>query len=296
MSTRRADPHDVPPGEHGWALVSVLWVVTALTLMAAATEELTTSAYRIERRALDRAQTEAALDAAMSRSALAIEAPDIADRWRVDGVPQSFTFDGKTITVTIQDELGRFDLNAMDGSMLGALFRAENLPLDESSKLVDRILDWRGSADLHRLHGATTEDYAAAGLPYGPRHGPFQSVDELRLVLGMPPDLFAKIRPALTVYSKRPMVDPSIATPEALLALYGGDQQKVDDALGLRNGSAAQPGESSASTGVADISSIAGRAFSLSATTSFEGHALTRSSVIELTGDTKRPYLVLAWR
>src|ERR1700733_11055908 len=197
MSTHRTNPDNVSAGEHGWALVSVLWVVTALTLMAAATEELTSSAYRIERRAIDRAQAEATLDAAIVRAALGIEAPDIVDRWRVDGTPESLTFDGKTVTVSVQDELGRFDLNAVDGSMLSALFRAENVPLDESDKLVDRILDWRGSTDLHRLHGATSEDYTAAGLPYKPRHGPFQSLDELRLVLGMPPYLFEKIRPTL---------------------------------------------------------------------------------------------------
>ena len=210
MSTQHTDANGIPAGERGWALVSVLWVVTALTLMAAATEELTSSAYRIEGRAIDRAQTEATLDAVIARAALGIEAPDIVDRWRVDSTPQTFVFDGKQVTLSVQDELGRFDLNSVDGSMLSALFRAENVPLDESDKLVDRILDWRGSTDLHRLQGATSEDYAAAGLPYGPRHGPFQSVDELRLVLGMPPDLFEKIRPALTVYSKRPMVDPRL--------------------------------------------------------------------------------------
>jgi general secretion pathway protein K len=296
MSTHRTDPIVVPLGERGWALVSVLWVVTALTLMAAATEELTSSAYRIERRAIDRAQTEAALDAAIARAALGVEAPDIVDRWRVDSTPQTFTFDGKSVTVSIQDELGRFDLNAVDGSMLSALFRAENRPLDESNKLVDRILDWRGSTDLHRLHGATTEDYSAAGLPYGPRHGPFQTVDELRLVLGMPPDLFDKIRPALTVYSKRPMVDPRIATPEALLALYGGDQQKVADALNLRNESAAQSDTPGATTGLADQTSIAGRAFAISAVTAFEGHTLSRRAVLEITGDSKRPCIVLAWQ
>ena len=294
MNTSRTNPNDVPEGERGWALVSVLWVVTALTLMAAATEELTSSSYSLERRAIDRAQAEATLDAAVARAALGITSPNIADRWRVDGVPNQFAFNGKSVTISIQDELGRFDLNAVDGSMLSALFRAENVPLDESETLVDRILDWRGSTDLHRLHGATSEDYTAAGLPYGPRHGPFQSVDELRLVLGMPPDLFARIRPALTVYSKRPMIDPRIATPEALLALYAGDQQKVADALNLRN--AAQSYGPASPTALADPNAIAGRAFSLSAVTSFEGRTLSRSAVIEFTGDGKRPYIILEWQ
>jgi general secretion pathway protein K len=296
MNAQRIDPKNVPEAERGWALVSVLWVVTALTLMAAATEALTSSAYRIEGHAMERARTDATLDAAIMRAALGIEAPDIVDRWRVDSTPQRFTFDGRTVMVSVQDELGRFDLNAVDGSMLAALFRAENLPLNESDKLVDRILDWRGSTDLHRLQGATSDDYTAAGLPYGPRHGSFQSVDELRLVLGMPPDLFERIRPALTVYSKRPMVDPRIATPEALLALYGGDQQKVVDAINIRNENAEQSRGPVGTSGLADPGSIAGRAFSIWAVAPFEGHTLSRNAVVELTGDLKRPYIVLSWR
>jgi general secretion pathway protein K len=297
MNTRRTDPNDVPTSERGWALVSVLWVVTALTLMAAATEELTASSYGLERRAIDRAQTEAVLDAAIARAALGITAPDVTDRWRVDGVPSQFSFNGKSITISIQDELGRFDLNAVDGSMLSALFRAENVPLDESETLVGRILDWRGSTDLHRLHGATREDYTAAGLRYGPRHGPFQSVDELRLVLGMPPDLFERIRPALTVYSKRPMIDPRIATPEALLALYGGDRQKVANEVNLRNGNFAESGASMSTAGFIDSANpLAGRAFSVSAVTAFEGHTLTRNALLAFTEDIKRPYLVLGWQ
>jgi general secretion pathway protein K len=43
-----------------------------------------------------------------------------------------------------------------------------------------------------------------AGRAYRPRNGPFQSVDELKLVMDMTPPLFKRLAPALTVYSGSP--------------------------------------------------------------------------------------------
>lgn len=42
--------------------------------------------------------------------------------------------------------------------------------------------------------------YEASGLAYAPSDRPFDSLDEIELVLGMTPRIFTLIRPALTVY------------------------------------------------------------------------------------------------
>jgi general secretion pathway protein K len=275
--------------EHGWALVSVLWIVMALSLLAAATETLTSITYRMERKALEHDRIDGALDAGVVRAVLGIEAPDLSDRWRVDGVPQQFVFDDLNLSISIQDELGRFDLNVVDSSTLDALLTTEQAPQDQVDTLVDRILDWRNPSDLSRLHGATSADYAAAGLSYHPRHGPYQSVDELRLVLGMTPELFERIRPALTVYTKNTMIDPTYATREALLAFHGGDTGVVDNILNARN--------SGGLAGIANPSiSLAGRTYSITIDTEHDGQGFERYAVVMLTGDSKRPCLTLAWK
>jgi general secretion pathway protein K len=46
--------------------------------------------------------------------------------------------------------------------------------------LVDAILDWRDEDDLHLVNGAEDPDYKAAGLPYGAKDGPFDSLEELQ--------------------------------------------------------------------------------------------------------------------
>src|SRR5579872_717235 len=173
----------------GWALVSVLWVVSILAMLAAATQMLTVTSYRGEAHAADRARIAAALDGALTRAVVGISDSRIDHRWRVDGTSQLFSFAGYTMRVSVQDELGRFDINLVDDAVLRQLLRQVGANEATSEILTDRILDWRTKSDssLSRLHGATDADYAAAGLPWHPRHGPFQSVSELQLVLGMTP-------------------------------------------------------------------------------------------------------------
>lgn len=289
------DTQALPTHERGWALVSVLWVVTGLSLLAASAEVLSANTYRLERKMLYQGQAEAAVDAGITRAVLGIEAPDTSDRWPTDGTPQTFLFQGVTLKISVQDELGRFDLNAVDGSVLVSLFHSQGAALDKAQTLSDRTLDWRGSpnGDLHRLHGATDGDYAAAGLPYRPRHTAFQSVDELRLVLGMPPDLFDRVRPALTVYTKKPMIDPNIATREALLALYGGNSEQVENVMQSRaTGIAASIGQNVTDPSLA----LAGRTFSVAIRTDIDHHHYARDAVIMLTSNQQRPYLTLAWQ
>src|SRR5579871_4138294 len=72
-STSRAEALPGRRRERGWALISVLWVTAMLGMMAAATQQLTLTSVRTERRALARAHLEADLDAAMARAILALD-------------------------------------------------------------------------------------------------------------------------------------------------------------------------------------------------------------------------------
>lgn len=197
------EPHAKDSRERGWALISVLWTTAMLAMMAAATQDLTVTSVRTERRALTRAHLDADLNAAMVRAMLALDDSRIDRRWRIDGYPYPFTYDGVNMMISIQDEDGRFDLNEADDDTLEPLFESVGLDTKSATALSDRIVEWRTNPaddDTHTLHGGTDADYAAAGLPWRPRHNDFQTVDELRLVLGVTPALFDKVRPALTVY------------------------------------------------------------------------------------------------
>ncbi|HEY5339244.1 MAG TPA: hypothetical protein VIJ85_13640 [Rhizomicrobium sp.] len=268
-----------------------------LAMMAAATQALLLTSARIDNRALERIEAHAALDAALTRAVLGISDARLDQRWRVDGATTKFEFDGVKVGVKIQDQLGLIDLNAADGSIIDQLLQSVGMPSDDAASMTDRILDWRSDTALKRLHGASDADYIAAGYSYHQRHGPFQSVAELRLVLGMTPQLFAKIEPALTVYSGRPALDPNLAPEQALRALYLNAPDQVNAILRARNGTPGNDAQNGAFSGtLSPMTSIAGQTFSVGAALELGGRQYAQTAVVEFTGDDDRPYMVLAWQ
>lgn len=187
-------------GEKGLALVAVLLVIALLSLIAVGMLRTGRVSSELAHLDLEHTQTEAVLQAGVARAILALVDPRIDHRWRIDGVAYDVLFGGTHLTVGIQDELGKIDINNADGSLLVGLFVSAGIAPDAAPALVDKILDWRDKGDGRRANGAKRADYQAAGYEYGPRNGPFQSVDELLLVMGMTTALFRRVKPALTVY------------------------------------------------------------------------------------------------
>jgi general secretion pathway protein K len=285
--------------DEGWALASVLWAVTMLSLMAAATQELTIAAHRTERRAWDGAVANATFQTGLTRAVAGISAPKPEDRWPVDGQRRDVAIEGVNVRIAIQDEAGRYDLNAVDGSILNLLFQNAGLDADSAAKLRDAVIDWRSSAAGHQLNGATDSDYAAAGLPYRPRHGAFQSVNEVQLVLGMSPKLFREVRAALTVYTKHTTIDPAYATEPALIAYFNGDRDKAAAALETRR---TEPQGLSGAAGSAPSGALKlgtshnGQVFEISEEAIISGHHFHRTVIVEFTGASPRPYFQLGFQ
>jgi general secretion pathway protein K len=58
---------------------------------------------------------------------------------------------------------------------------------DQAESLADAIADFRDADNLKHLRGAEEPEYRAAGLAWGPKNAPFQTVEELQQVLGAQP-------------------------------------------------------------------------------------------------------------
>jgi general secretion pathway protein K len=302
---RKAEPVQQPERrrERGWALISVLWTTAMLGMMAAATQDLTVTSVRAERRALTRAHLDADLDAATVRAVLALDDARTASRWRIDSQPYPFTYDGVTMVVTIQDEDGKFDLNESDDDTIAPLFQSVGVDQKTANILADRIVEWRTEAnsdDTHTLHGGSDADYA--GVSWRPRHDDFQSIDELRLVLGMTPAIYERVKPYITVYSRNDSPDEDVAPLGVLNALYPGNPGQVAK---IMSGHSAPPGQADAdssdadgSNGGATISSgtdLSGRSFEIDVEVNYNGRHTIRRTVILMTGDNTKPYLVEHW-
>ena len=279
--------------DRGLALVSVLVVVALLSIIAVSVTFSESVSYRLTQNDITRAKFDAATEAGIFRAILALLDPRIDRRWRVDGTLRDFEFAGAHLKVQIEDEQGKIDINAANGELLVNLFHSAGLDIHAASNMSDRVLDWREPGELRRLNGAKDPDYRGSGYSYGPRNGPFQTIDELKLVMGMTPNLFGRVEPAITIYSGRDSVNVQTAPREALLALPDMDADKVDALLELRAGNR-DSGSAVPASAVADARG--GRAFTIRAELATGETDFVREAVVRFTENAAQPYWILSWK
>jgi general secretion pathway protein K len=277
--------------------VSVLWGISILSLIAASMMSTGTLSVAIERNALKRAQADRIAESAIVLGVLGLLDPRPDKRWRVDGVAQEVTFAEIPITISIQDEFGLIDLNYAGEELFRDLFRSAGVEEREALRLAERVVDWRTTAATRVARGrSSVDDYRIAD--YAPRGAPFQSVDEIKLVFGVTASVFARIEPALTVYSQLPTIDPRIAPREALLALPGMDSRQVDSIIALRPLDAGNISDTGLPLGAGVIDptlALNGHAFRIRAAFRYRGSAAVKSATIQITNNPTQPYLVFDW-
>ena len=105
-----------------------------------------------------------------------------------------------------------------------------------ADRLSQAIMDWQDSDGLHRARGAEREDYLREGLTVLPADRPFDRLSDLRHVLGMTPEIYARLRPCLTLLGTG-QVNLNSAERPVLLALPGMTEQAVGVVLRRRTGS-----------------------------------------------------------
>lgn len=297
--------------QRGLALVLVLWILMILSLMAAAFLTETRTESTAVRYRIDAAQAQAAADAATNWAIWklllergAARPPEGVDVELVpaDGRRIPWTFrdtEGERVgdvTVRFYDEAGKVDLNAADPRILSRLLRVLGVERGRAAVLAGRIADFRQPGDEGRLGGATSADYAAAGLSYGPKNSPFDSVDEVAQVLGVDLDLAQRMRPHVTVSVGAPIVDPSVATRPALLAMPGLTAGPVDEYLAAR--AEATPETMPSPPSGPSYSTSPRRAYTIRARAELPGGAtFVREALVRLDRrGSERPYRIEDWR
>jgi general secretion pathway protein K len=191
--------------------------------------------FLIVRNSLSMARAQAAADAGVQRALLDAFRTDQGDKtWKRDGSAHDWSFDGVPVRVGMSDESGKIDINSASDALLRGMLISVGLNEDDATKLLDAILDWRDADTLVRPHGAEEAEYRAAGLTYRPANAPFQSIEELQLVLGMRPEIYRRIAPMITVFSRSPGINTTLASRDVLLAIPGVTAEMVDQYLAQR--------------------------------------------------------------
>ena len=212
--------------QSGIALMLVLWILALLTIIAFGLTAAQRTESALAGNQLATARFRASAEAGVSWALLNLLAPrtvfeEEAEVWVPDGGARPWAFAGESLEIRVFNETSRIDLNTAPRDLLEALFGALELPQDEASALADAIEDWRDADDLTGLNGAEDPEYEDAGRSYGAKDGPFDSVEELQLVLGVGPELYRALLPALTVDSGGGELNREFAPSLVLAALEG---------------------------------------------------------------------------
>lgn len=286
--------------QRGIALISVLWVVTLLAILASSFVLDSRTKTNLARNTVANAQARVLANGGIYRGIALLRNRRQDDGFFLDGQTIGFSSSVGGLTITIQDEGGKIDLNGARGDLLAVLFEAFGLETADAISLVDAIADWRDSDKSRRARGAEDPDYLAAGLDYGSKDGRFDSVEELRQVLGMTDELYQQVSPSLTVYSGKRGIDLRVAPAPVLLALSRWDTDQVDEILEARKQSDSQLDISrfpefasmrrflsSSSRNVFTIRSVARIG---------ENATFVREAVVRIARTKNRPFQILSWR
>ena len=294
-----------PTCQRGVALILVIWVIALMSVLLGSFALIARTENLESRHLLDGTTARYAAEAGIERAVYELRNPDPATRWVGDGRPYEFVFDNAHIRVELTDESGKIDINTADDLLLQALFESVGVDAERATALADAIQDWRDPDDIVRPHGAEAGEYKSAGLPYGPRNSPFQTVSEVQQVLGMNYELYTKIEPAITIYAGAPKPNPAYAPLEALRALPGMTDELAQQIIAARQqiqpGAPGQPGGSGLTLpdGTPIMANGGGNTYTVkSRATLANGASTTLDASIRLggIGAAGRPYTVLRWR
>ena len=283
----------------GIALILVLWIITLLSVIALSFIATMRSEINIVSNTLNRAKAEAAANAGVQRALFELMKPATTDaRWLADGAIHPWQYQDAALTIRMIDETARLDINTASPELLSGLFLSQGLTQAESAALIDAIADWKDADNLVRLNGAEAPQYLSAGLPYQPSNSAFQSTEEINRVIGMTPELYARIAPLITVYSRQPGVNAQIASREVLQAIPNATAEQVETYLQQRDtaraSGAAVP---NFTAGAAYLSIGGGFVIRVQATASLpDGTRFTREAAVRPLGNPRRPFASLLWR
>lgn len=282
---------------NGFIMVAALWLLAALaTLATVASLYMAQSARALT--AFDASlQSEMLTTAGLELTAYELSAPGTAKNPTHGGF--NFRLANSAVTVEYVSEAARINLNMAPRAMFVGLFTALGAKPDAAAEFADRVVGWRTKP---KPNAQDEEEalYGAAGLNYSPRRASFDSVDELWLVLGLPPEIVERALPFVTIFSGMAEINVLDAAPEVIAALPGMIPARLAEFLGQRASLPPDPqlvlGALGGTQKGATVKGSGAYRVRMRITLP-DGRKRTPEGVILIAGgDEKQPFRVLAWQ
>jgi len=266
----------------GIALITVLWLISLLTLLASAAVTLSLTDRRAAAYLEEAVQADLASDSAIRLAELHLFGGRRAGESWFGGGPRNLSVSGRQIELTLEREAGRIDLNDADPQLLFALLAANGWDESRARELASRIAAFRGDKQAP----GTLDDRLRPAAES--RRGRFGSVDQLRQI----PEgesLSSELLESLTVYTHASEPLESAAPPPVERALKWAD----DHQLGGRRWRAAASTHALAADSAADT--LVGQVVRIGACAQIGSQVRCRRAVIRPTGSPVHPLQVFEW-
>jgi general secretion pathway protein K len=281
--------------EHGFVLITVLWIIAALSALATIFAVYLSNSAQALAVSDTGLQAEALVSASVELTAYQLSL--VGDSTRPFQGSFRYRLDDADISVSFLSETARIDLNLAPKELLANLLSGLGAAQEDAGQYADRIIGWRTPPKADAAEDEVSL-YRAAGLSYSPRQAPFAHVNELALVVGLPPALVDRALPFVTVFSGQPKVNALVAPAEVIAALPGMTPSGLKEFLRARPSLPRDAAAIATALGPAQAGATIdkGDFFRVLTTVKFvNGRQISSEVVIELRGE-EEPYRVLSWR
>jgi general secretion pathway protein K len=281
----------------GFILVAVLWILGGLAVLAAIYTLFVINAATSLEVNNDRLQANASVSAALELTAYYLGA--VKEQERPTSGQFNFRAGDSNVAVNFQSESARIDLNAAPAPLLAGLFRVLGADAESANFYAERIIGWRTEVNAPNSdQDKEITAYRNAGLTYNPRQAPFANVQELWLVLGLPPALVERALNFVTIFSGLGTVNVMDAAPEVIAALPSMSPDRLNSVLDQRSALATDARPVLQLLGPAQSSATAAGSNAIRVMVRVglpKGRRIYAEAVILLLEDADDPYRVLSW-
>jgi general secretion pathway protein K len=284
-------------GEQGFTFLVVIWALSILIVLSLVFGAAVSAHLKTTRNAVDNARAEAFADAGVEVAVVSLAAwrmqMERDPRFPRNGRPVRCSLgDGDWLSIAVEDEAGKVDLNTADERLISAALLAAGVAAGEAADLAQRILDYRDDDNDRRPKGAERSEYRDRDR-IGPKNQPFNALEEVEQVLDAPAGLSEALRPYATIYSGEQSIDGNLA-PRRLLAAVANPRSELAREEAMRP----IEGTSQDLAAPADLAgSAGGRVFRILAKArTAQGAVFVREAVVEFVSAQPDAYVFRRWR
>ncbi len=142
--------------------------------------------------------------------------------------PIFYNYRGISISVKINDECGKFNLNTLNDKAHYNIFKRLLQELNLNEGIADAVKDWIDRDSSPMPEGAEADYYASLG--YKPSNDYMKSLGELLYVKGIDEKTYEKLKKYATVYGSG-LINVNSAPKEVLLALSPEMSQEAAESI-----------------------------------------------------------------